>query len=671
MNIKYRPEIDGLRAISVCAVILYHLKVNIFNLEFFKGGFIGVDIFFVISGYLITSIILIELKTKHSFSFKNFYERRVRRIIPVMVFVMLASFPFAWKYLLPDSFVDFSKSIIYSLAFSSNFYFPISGQQYGAESAMLKPFLHTWSLSVEEQYYIIFPIILIIIFKYLNKFLIFFFILGFIFSFFLAVIGSVNFPGFNFYLIPSRAWEILTGSILAFYEIKIGKRSQNKIFNLFLPSVGFILIFHSIIFFNDKMLHPSVYTLSPIIGVGLIIWFSNKDEIITKILSSKLFVWVGLISYSLYLWHYPFFAFSRIIDFDLENYLNVALLLFIIFILSTFTYYFVERPARNKNFKFKYLFYILIFFIFLLIFINSNVINNKGYKNRLPDIIKNNYSYKEIVNNFQNNFCENKIINCVSSSNTNEIYLIGDSHMRRLGNVLETKLSKINYPFKMYTRGGCLYFPGFHRIETFSKKIDKKCDNNYFSKIRKILNNKKDSIIIFGGRFPLYLEKTLFNNQEGGIEGYEWDKDFVPVSNYKSIETSFREEILKLAKNNKIILIYPVPEVGLDVNKKIYLQWINRKNKSTKNFDLQTITTSFEVFKKRTNTSFELLNSIKNENILRIYPHNLFCNKQIKNRCVANNHEFIFYADDDHLSNFGNEMLSNKIINKILKIQAE
>ena len=148
MKLHYRPEIDGLRAIAIGAVILYHAQITILGHQPFKGGFIGVDIFFVISGYLITSIILKELLTTGTFSFKYFYERRARRILPALLFVMLVSLPFVWIYLMPENLLDYSKSIIYSLGFSSNFYFWFSGQQYGADSGLLKPFLHTWSLSV-------------------------------------------------------------------------------------------------------------------------------------------------------------------------------------------------------------------------------------------------------------------------------------------------------------------------------------------------------------------------------------------------------------------------------------------------------------------------------------------------------------------------------------------
>ena len=150
MKLNYRPEVDGLRAIAVGAVIFYHAQISFLGYEPFSGGFIGVDIFFVISGYLITSIILKELLTTGSFSFKYFYERRIRRILPVLLLVMLASLPIAYQYIQPYEINEYSKSIIYSLGFSSNFYFHNSGLDYAVEG-LKHPFLHTWSLSVEEQ----------------------------------------------------------------------------------------------------------------------------------------------------------------------------------------------------------------------------------------------------------------------------------------------------------------------------------------------------------------------------------------------------------------------------------------------------------------------------------------------------------------------------------------
>jgi len=172
MRLKYRPEIDGLRAISVIAVLIYHSNLSFFGKYFFNGGFIGVDIFFTISGYLIGSIIISELNIYGKFSYKDFLIRRIRRILPVLFFIIIISLIFAYVYLLPDDFIDISKSILSTSLFSSNYYFSLVGDAYDSVDSKFIPFLHTWSLSVEEQFYILFPIILVLIFKYYNQYFI-------------------------------------------------------------------------------------------------------------------------------------------------------------------------------------------------------------------------------------------------------------------------------------------------------------------------------------------------------------------------------------------------------------------------------------------------------------------------------------------------------------------
>ena len=173
MILKYRPEIDGLRTIAVIAVILYHAQFQLFS-----GGFIGVDIFFVISGYLISSIILKEISDFGRFSFSKFYERRARRILPALFIIMLFTLPWGLRFIYPSNLLDFGYSILSSIGFASNFYFHYSGLEYEAENSLLIPFLHTWSLSVEEQFYIIFPPLVILSFKYLKNYLLHTIIVG-------------------------------------------------------------------------------------------------------------------------------------------------------------------------------------------------------------------------------------------------------------------------------------------------------------------------------------------------------------------------------------------------------------------------------------------------------------------------------------------------------------
>ena len=675
MKTFYRPEIDGLRAVAVGAVIFYHSHVSINGVKPFSGGFIGVDIFFVISGYLITSIILKELICYNTFSLKYFYERRIRRILPVLLFILLASIPFAWLFLLPESFIDFSKSIISSLGFASNFYFHFSDLQYGGGPGLLKPFLHTWSLSVEEQYYLIFPFILIIVIKFYRKFLIHFIIFFFLISLFFADYGSRNYPSSTFYLIHARIWELLSGSILSYFEITLNRRGENKILKLCLPSIGFFLIIISIFYFNDEMRHPSYYTLIPIIGVSVILWFSNKNEIITKILSSRLFVSVGLISYSLYLWHYPIFSFSRITNFATGDILKKILLLIIILLLSIITYFFIEKPFRNKKNNFKIILTSILFFFFLILTINIYIIKKEGFKDRFPEIIYNIPvgNILDLLKDKDGKTCFGNTNGCkFNISSTNKVYIIGDSHMASLSYDLKERFLDSNHQFIVRLLRGCLFYPGFDRQNIQTTKNSKKCNDNYFANLINTINKDKNSTIIIGGRYSLYLSNKFFNNQEGGIEnqyepnGINWKHKFIPIKNYQSMNDSFKNEIIKLSEKHKVILVYPIPEVGWDPKKQILLEWFKKKNKNYNNINLAS--TSYNVYQERNRSVFDMLNSINSENIYRVFPHKIFCNSYIKNRCATHDGKNIFYSDDDHPSLIGSKMINNLIIKEIKKI---
>ena len=345
-KLSYRAEIDGLRAIAVVSVILYHAQMVLLGRDWFEGGFIGVDIFFVISGYLITRIILSELKSKGSFSFLNFYERRARRILPMLFVVIFVSIPYAWQKLLPSDFVEYAESILASLFFGSNFFFYFSTTEYGADSALLKPFLHTWSLGVEEQFYLVFPILAIVAFKYFRNYFLTILVGLSLLSILFAELMEVRNADLNFYLPFSRFWELAVGSMLAYRELYY-KPSNEGFASKSLPIFGLYLIAYSILFFDAKTPHPSLHTLIPIIGVALIVGFASKDELVGKVLGSKPFVWIGLISYSAYLWHFPIFAFSRMGK-DPTNYDKfewIALTL----ILSVSSYFLIEKPFRNRT----------------------------------------------------------------------------------------------------------------------------------------------------------------------------------------------------------------------------------------------------------------------------------------------------------------------------------
>ena len=669
MKISYRPEIDGLRAIAVLAVVFYHAVLIFFDKKPFEGGFIGVDIFFVISGYLITSIILKEINSTGSFSFSNFYERRARRILPALFLVILFSIPFAWSFLLPLNFIDFSKSILYSLGFSSNFYFYHTGIQYAAEDSLLVPLLHIWSLSVEEQYYIIFPAVLIVTYKYFKKYLFHILILGFCLSLFLAQWGSSRYPTLNFYMLPTRGWELLAGSILSFLEIKKNFRSQNLKINNILSIFGFLLILHAIFFFNDEMFHPSFYTLSPIIGVSLIIWFTNKKEFLTKILSSRLLVGIGLISYSLYLWHYPIFAFARIKYIYLSTQ-GKFLLIFLCLFLSVLSYFLVEKNFRNRlKISLRTLSLYLASFLIIITSVTVLIIRADGFNDRFPKILQS-QNYKE--RKYPKNFFE-----YVSEKNSKKVVLIGDSHMATLSQDLKNKLKNQNLNYIQSIKVGCQFILNLNRVNKKTLR-EGECNKKFQEKRLELLKNLESSTIILGGRLPPLLEEEMFDNKEGGRVGQM--RDFLQYQNNsletkeqrnKAIGFEYKDTVNKIVSmGHKVILVYPIPEVGWHVPKKIYrnLPRPFKENETKKYLDKLNITTDFDLFKKRTQKSFQLLDTINSENVHRIYPHKLFCNTVIKNRCITHDKKNIFYSDDDHPSKIGAAMINKLLINKIKEI---
>ena len=658
MKIAYRPEIDGLRGIAVIAVIFYHAQITIFGQNLLKGGFIGVDIFFVISGYLIASLILKELKSTGKFSFAYFYERRARRLLPALFVVILTSLPFAWVYLLPIPFKDFANSILSSIAFGSNFYFYYSGTLYGAESGLLKPFLHTWSLSVEEQFYLFFPIFLIICFRFFKKYLTHIIVVVFFISLGIAEWGSHNYPSLNFYILPTRGWELLAGVMLAKLESN-NVRPSNRILNEIFILIGLILIGYSIVFFHDEMLLPSFYTLCPIIGVMLIIWFSNKEEFITKILSSKFFVGVGLISYSLYLWHFPLFSFARIKHPSISDYDKLEIL-FLTVVLSILTFFLIEKPFRNKNIINKKVFISSIVLV-IIFFISSYILTIKtgGFENRLHVFLK-----KELKKNpweilkDKNGLCFDRKDNHCSfnKENKKKLFLIGDSHAESISSEFFKKLKNKKINFVDMNRKGCFYLPYFDTIDKKTKKVVENCSEDIQDNIRSELLSNKNSIVIINALYKEYLKKN-------GTHNYVNKKD------NKTILNSFVNSLQYLLDNDLyVVLIYPTPEVGFNLPKKL-MNLLPKGTFNANNFLTENpITTSFKIYKEDNSEVFKVFNKFNHKNLIKIYPHKLFCNTQILDRCLTHDGKNIYYFDEHHLSSKGSEILVNEIYANIKKL---
>ena len=341
----YRPEIDGLRAVAVLPVILFHAGFSLFS-----GGYVGVDVFFVISGYLITGILISDLE-RGSFSIARFYERRARRILPALFVVMLACLPFAWLWMLPGQLQDFSASLMAVVFFVSNILF-YNQSGYFAASAELKPLLHTWSLAVEEQYYLLFPIALRMLWRHgrARAFAIVAAIA--VASLLLAGFGGHRNPDANFYLAPSRAWELLAGSVCAFATAGplaarrggLPVRSKDL-----LAGAGLALIVHAILRFDATTPAPGFYTLAPVCGTMMILLFAAPGTWVARLLSMRGLVGVGLISYSAYLWHQPLFAFARLRSLTEPGMLKMSALAALSLALAWITWRWIEQPLRDPR----------------------------------------------------------------------------------------------------------------------------------------------------------------------------------------------------------------------------------------------------------------------------------------------------------------------------------
>lgn len=352
MSFPYRAEIDGLRAVAVVPVVLFHA-----GLDALAGGFVGVDVFFVISGYLITTILISEMR-RGDFSIAAFYERRARRLLPALFLVIAACVPFAWLWMTPDQLRDFARSIVAVTLFSSNVLFWLESG-YFSSAAELKPLLHTWSLSVEEQFYLLFPLALLLLHRLRNAALMLVFAVAALASLSLTQLGGhlqsgawqneaprwLAVPDYAFYLAPTRAWELLVGVLAALGAHRVDRDAR---YAGALALTGAALIGVAVFTFDAGTPFPSVYTLVPVAGTALIILWGSPRTLVGRLLSTPTLVGIGLLSYSIYLWHQPLFAFARLRSIEEPGVLLLSTLGAASVVLAWLTWRFVEQPFRHR-----------------------------------------------------------------------------------------------------------------------------------------------------------------------------------------------------------------------------------------------------------------------------------------------------------------------------------
>lgn len=671
----YRPYIDGLRALAVFPVVLFHAKF-----PWFEGGFIGVDIFFVISGFLITSIILKE-KKNNKFSLFKFYLRRIRRIIPALFFVTLFTIPMA-VYLMPASDLkSFSESVFSVIFFVSNFFFWTQGGYFGTASE-LQPLLHTWSLGVEEQFYIFFPIFLIFFWKFKKSYLISTIIVGSILSLLMSQMGgnfkymnlSSIYPFFklpfewfwqagsaSFYLPFGRVWVLMIGSLIAFYFQK--NRIIEKPINNFYSLIGLLLIIFSIIFFSENIQYPSIFTLPPAIGTALIIIFSTKNTHLNKILSNRILVNLGLISFSFYLWHQPLLAFARIYFVSNFNLVLSVLIIILSLIFSYFSWKYIEQPFRkqNKISNTKLLTYFFSFF--LAIFLLSNLLFFKNLSltsTILPKKISQSMQFLDAKQNcvdikfaHQDNtekwFCE------IGSDNKPISFaVIGDSHALAFKPVLNAVALEKDLKGILTGFSGCIPFLEIYTVRGDQVERDcKKLNEKFFNYVK--LNKIKKVFLV--ARWTYYTDGNYDSSNFSHISKF---------SNFSSNKKNSRHAFVYGLKKTlekyeeiglKIIFLHQVP-MQLFSSKNIYAKAIKKDKLNYQNY-LYNFSVdykkhlSFQKFVRDTVDSID-----KNLAFQQVKFDSFFCDKQ---KCLVGTKEGSFYRDSHHLSIFGSLKLKDRI----------
>lgn len=342
-ELKYRKDIDGLRAVAVLPVVIFHLGLPI------HGGFVGVDVFFVISGYLIGAIILSEM-ARGEFSFARFYERRIRRIFPALFATLIASAIVAWRYLLPHELESFAQSLVAAVSSLSNFFFWSQASYFDDPNS--KPLLHTWSLSVEEQFYIFFPLLMFFIRHWAQKRIELTLYLALVVSFAISVYGAFAYPTATFYAPWTRAWELLLGVVLTFDSFPTLRRPALR---HVAGCVGLAMIGAACLLFKESMPFPGLAALLPCVGAGLVILAGKSGpHLAGRVLSLKPVVFIGLISYSFYLWHWPLIVFEQhglTLVQGLTKHQEQAVTFVAAFVLAVLSWRFIEQPFRSGKWR--------------------------------------------------------------------------------------------------------------------------------------------------------------------------------------------------------------------------------------------------------------------------------------------------------------------------------
>jgi peptidoglycan/LPS O-acetylase OafA/YrhL len=634
----YRSEIDGLRALAVVPVVLYHAGFQIFG-----GGFVGVDVFFVISGYLITGNIYTEMSGGR-FSIIDFYERRIRRILPALYFVMIACLPFAWMWLFPREFIEFGRSVVSVCLFTSNIFFNRE-IGYFTSNTETWPLIHTWSLAVEEQFYLLFPILLLFSRALSTRSLILL----------LAALSAVSVgwadwqsrvdPQSDFYLLPTRAWELGFGAIVAL--IPRDKLALDSRLSDALSLIGLSLLACAIFYFRPDMPLPGLWSLAPAGGSALLIAFATAETKCGRWLGARPLVGLGLVSYSAYLWHQPLFAFARFrFAVPAGGWLMLASSA-VAFAMAWASWRFVERPFRDRaRFSRGSVFLGALATGITLIIIGRIIVLNRGFPTRMPAI-----EGVTDVGAYRNKCLDVRDLNpsrlaemdaCQLGDRKTKIdfLLIGDSHAAALADGIDAAASRRGRRGLILAANACLPILGLEGQFPRSKDACRRMQESLID----VIDYFGINLVLMHARWEAFDEKGILDAQ-----------DFRSRSPRQMIADHLLETLLILeTRNVRVVIItgtprapFRVPDIlarkalyNLDVEERPHLSTFLRENSS-----------AFHIFQEP-----EIRDRAR---IFNIYPY--FCRPANDGFCEVADQARPYFTDDSHLSSFGSLALSGLV----------
>lgn len=643
---NYRPDIDGLRAIAILPVLFYHAGFSLFG-----GGFVGVDVFFVVSGFLITSLILPEV-LQGKFSITHFYERRIRRIFPALFTVMLVSLLASYWLMWPLAFKDFGQSLVAATVFASNFLFWFKFGYFDTP-ADSRPLLHTWSLAVEEQFYILFPIYLIVVARFFPRALKGVTAIIAILSFGWSLISVLFWPSAAFYLAPSRIWELLLGAMLA---MKVFPPLNSHTLRNALAVAGLVMIALAVFLLTSHSPFPGAYALLPVVGTFLVIHAgTGQPNAVNRLLSMRWLVFIGLISYSLYLWHWPLIVFVELYRFRDVTTTEAWGIILLSLALAILSWKFIEQPFRTRRLATsrRSLFVAAGVVMALTIGLGLPLHFTGGLPQRMPPQAQHLASIS--------GDCFRRTEHCdvltpeevhtdrlcrvgEAVSARPDFVLWGDSHGEFVLGAIAQAATATNRSGLQITSEGCPPLLGITRPD----KTYRHC-TAFSDAAAKVISDPQINQVILVARWSLWSEGSRYRYENG--QGFVLNDD-ASSTNRSSNRDVFRRGMVRTldalkAMGKKISVVAPIPEIGWDVPSTLALgSWHHRRIHSEP---------TLSEFQERNRFAFQLLQELQpTYNLDLIYPHQILCDQQICRAMIDNQP---LYCDDDHLSNYGRSLL--------------